>query len=222
MAAEQQGGSGMAHSAARSTAVPGRSGGRSTRSRRALGDVRQRALGSDSVDLASELLQRVQTVVTGVLGAEVAAGQPLMEAGLDSLGDPCLHLAPRPASSGACLQLTKMLSTARQCCLGFPECIADQHATSRRGVVCGGVSGKGAAGSRGGGGAAGAVELRTGLAAEFRLDLPATVTFDYPSSSALAAFIAAQLTDATGVGGHVGIAEASRCTLAIADSSFAL
>lgn len=73
---------------------------------------------------------------------------------------------------------------------------------------------------RGGGCAAGAVELRTGLVAEFRLDLPATVTFDYPSSSALAAFIAAQLTDATGVDGRVGAAEASRCTLAIADKLF--
>lgn len=42
---------------------------------------------------------------------------------------------------------------------------------------------------------AGAVELRTGLAAEFRLELPATVTFDYPTVAALAAFIAAQMAE---------------------------
>ena len=60
------------------------------------------------------------------------------------------------------------------------------------------------------------MELRTGLAAEFRLDLPATVTFDYPSASALAAFIAEQLAD-VGVDGRIGVADAPRCTLAIAD-----
>lgn len=136
MAAEQQGGSGVPHSAARSKAVPGRSGGRSTRTRRALGDVQPRALGSDSVDPASELLQRVQTVVTGVLGVEVAAGQPLMETGLDSLGEPYRHLAPRPAFSGACVQLTKVLQAARQCCSGFPECVGDQQATEKRDLVC--------------------------------------------------------------------------------------
>lgn len=40
---------------------------------------------------------------------------------------------------------------------------------------------------------AGAVELRTQLAAKFSIDLPATVTFDHPTATALATFIAAEL-----------------------------
>ena len=38
----------------------------------------------------------------------------------------------------------------------------------------------------------GAVELRNALSAKFRLDLPPTVTLDYPSVAALAEYIAAQ------------------------------
>ena len=40
---------------------------------------------------------------------------------------------------------------------------------------------------------AGAVELRTALCSAFGLDLPATLTFDYPTVAALAGFIAPQL-----------------------------
>ena len=40
---------------------------------------------------------------------------------------------------------------------------------------------------------AGAVELRSALAARFSVDLPATVSFDHPTPAALAAFIYAQL-----------------------------
>lgn len=39
----------------------------------------------------------------------------------------------------------------------------------------------------------GAVELRSALAERFRLDLPATLTFDHPTSAALASFLAAAL-----------------------------
>jgi acyl carrier protein len=39
----------------------------------------------------------------------------------------------------------------------------------------------------------GAVELRNALGSEFRAELPATVTFDYPSISALAGFLAGEL-----------------------------
>ncbi len=56
----------------------------------------------------------------------------------------------------------------------------------------------------------GAVELRTALAAEFRLELPATVTFDHPSASALAAFITAELTDVAGYGAGAESALAPR------------
>jgi acyl carrier protein len=46
----------------------------------------------------------------------------------------------------------------------------------------------------------GAVDLRTALGARFGIELPATVTFDYPSISALASFIANQHLPAGQVG----------------------
>ena len=70
---------------------------------------------------AGDVLRRVAAVVAGVLGKHVEPGEPLMEAGLDSLG---------------------------------------------------------------------AVELRNSLGSEFRTEMPATVTFDYPSVSALAGYLA--------------------------------
>ena len=41
----------------------------------------------------------------------------------------------------------------------------------------------------------GAVELRNALTAEFGLAMPATLAFDYPTQSAIAQFISAQLVD---------------------------
>ena len=46
--------------------------------------------------------------------------------------------------------------------------------------------------------AAGAVELRNALASRWGVDLPATLVFDHPTVSAIAAFIAAQLPGAAG------------------------
>lgn len=43
----------------------------------------------------------------------------------------------------------------------------------------------------------GAVELRNSVQARFGVELPATVTFDYPTQSALAAFIAQQIASAS-------------------------
>lgn len=39
----------------------------------------------------------------------------------------------------------------------------------------------------------GAIELRTNLSTHFKLDLPSTLTFDYPSIVAMSSFIASQL-----------------------------
>jgi hypothetical protein len=47
--------------------------------------------------------------------------------------------------------------------------------------------------------ASGAVELRNALASRFRVELPATVTLDYPSISTLAGYIASN-TDSLGSG----------------------
>ena len=43
----------------------------------------------------------------------------------------------------------------------------------------------------------GAVELRSALGARFGVDMPATLTFDHPSITALAAFVFANLPKAT-------------------------
>lgn len=40
----------------------------------------------------------------------------------------------------------------------------------------------------------GALELKNSLSTQFNLDLPATLTFDYPTIAALAAYIAGQVT----------------------------
>jgi len=42
----------------------------------------------------------------------------------------------------------------------------------------------------------GAVELRNKLEASLGTDLPATITFDYPTTAALASFLAARMADA--------------------------
>ena len=41
---------------------------------------------------------------------------------------------------------------------------------------------------------AGAVELKNAVSAKFGVELPATVTFDYPSTAALAGFLATRMT----------------------------
>ena len=71
--------------------------------------------------VARDVLSEVQNIVYGFLGTSFPADQPLMEAGLDSLG---------------------------------------------------------------------AVELRNSLSSTFGMEMPPTITFDYPTPAALAAFIA--------------------------------
>ena len=68
--------------------------------------------------------QELQAVLSGLLGGPVPSDQPLMEAGLDSIG---------------------------------------------------------------------AVELRNAVSAKFGIELPATVTFDYPSADALAGYVVQQM-----------------------------
>lgn len=45
-----------------------------------------------------------------------------------------------------------------------------------------------------------AVELKNSLATEFAIDLPSTITFDYPTINALAGYIAANQTSNLEVG----------------------
>jgi hypothetical protein len=67
------------------------------------------------------------------------------------------------------------------------------------------------------------VELRTTLGDAFNLDLPATITFDYPSISALAAFVASELqaqaeaeAEAAAAAAAAAAAEATRAAEAAA------
>ena len=48
----------------------------------------------------------------------------------------------------------------------------------------------------------GAVELRSVLAQRFNLELPATITFDYPSAASLSHFLASQTTANLAVSTH--------------------
>lgn len=48
---------------------------------------------------------------------------------------------------------------------------------------------------------AGAVELQTALGNAFALDLPATVTFDFPSINSLATFIATEISEGAAAAG---------------------
>ena len=108
-------------------------------------------------------LQVVGDAVRGLLGHDITAEQPLMEAGLDSLGE--LHI------------LIKFLFNYNisRLWLAIPYFIFNTLPSYF----------------------AGAVELRNVLQSQVGEDLPATLTFDYPSVAALAGFLAARATVST-------------------------
>ena len=54
----------------------------------------------------------------------------------------------------------------------------------------------------------GTVELRSALAARFGTEMPATLTFDHPSITALAAYVSASLPKAAGPRPHAAAAHA--------------
>jgi hypothetical protein len=98
-----------------------------------------------------------------------------MEAGLDSLGE----LLPHPVSSwlaAACL-LGWLILRAANWCSADNTCACVLHLL-----------------------VAGAVELRNTLNSKFGVDLPPTVTLDYPTIAALAAYLAANATSALAAG----------------------
>lgn len=111
-----------------------------------------------------------QDIVNDLVGFEVEPDQPLMEAGLDSIG--------APDTSMSCVRFTDMLHV--QDSRSSPGLGHDANVLL---TLC----------------TAGAVELRNNVNAKFGIDLPATATFDHPTSSALAAYIASNVTPAVQV-----------------------
>ena len=102
------------------------------------------------------VLSLLLDTAAGLVGAEVAPDQPLMEAGLDSIGG--LGTARGMRSANMSLWVCQR-----------PRC----------GCRC-----------------AGAVEFRNAVQAAFGVELPATVTFDYPSAAAMSGYIAARMAPA--------------------------
>lgn len=123
------------------------------------------------VPSSAAIQEQLADVVASVLGRSgVPADQPLMEAGLDSIG-----------GRGGCRHLR----------------IA-QHAALLCGAVCTDHSAVLPCMT-----AAGSVELRNAIGARFGMELPATVTFDYPTIEALAGFLAQRLAHAEQQAQHV-------------------
>jgi hypothetical protein len=134
---------------------------------------------------AAFIQQRVSEAVSAVVGHSVAADASLMEAGLDSLGAVELrHVVAVWAAASVhgkarCMHAAMLLPAAQQAqqlkpCRRYPPlscafCVKhNEHAW--------------------------AVSCRNALSTSFRLELPATLTFDYPTVSAIAGFIAATAT----------------------------
>ena len=117
----------------------------------------------------------VAAAVASVVGAPIADDQPLMEAGIDSLG---------AALSLTCSTVSRMLTSAPHALQGAAP--ASAHSLARHTQPAS---------------HAGAVELRNSLANQFGVELPQTVTFDYPTVPALARYIAAHMpAGAAGLG----------------------
>lgn len=106
---------------------------------------------------AEDVAASVATIVATVLGTEVAADEPLMAAGLDSLGQ-----SPSLAFTGcACCHLHLLLLSVASAA----------HA-------------------------AGAIQLRNAITERFGVELPVTAALDFPTITALAAFVAQSLAPA--------------------------
>ena len=124
------------------------------------------------------IVRQLSEVAAGLLdGVAVPADQPLMEAGLDSIGVCCCWL----------LQLAFSW-----------QAVGSHRGAGRIHSPC----------TATGAPSAGSVELKNAVSAQFGIELPATVTFDYPTVQAMAGYIAQQLQEAAG--SVAGVAEASQ------------
>lgn len=113
------------------------------------------------------ILGEMASVVASVLGAEVAANQPLMEAGLDSLG--------AVQVGGACMLPVRAVPAASRSC---HNCSSSTSALESPFPFL-------------------HAQLRNTVAERFGVDLPPTAALDFPTIAALASHIAAQTGSAS-------------------------
>ena len=123
--------------------------------------------------------EQLAGIVAGLLGGAVLTDQPLMEAGLDSIGEVlavaalCACMPVRKAQPHVCLSLS-------------PSTLLNNN-------PC-----------------AGSVELHNAVNSQFDIDLPATVSFDYPTIAALAGYIATRAAPAQQAPAPLGASLATR------------
>ena len=113
-------------------------------------------------------LDRVGTAVAAVLGTGVAKDQPLIDAGIDSLGAPCLLLGCLVNAS-----IKLHYRHDRSACSVLSSCMYTHMHD------------------------AGAVELRNEISRAFDVELPGTLVFDYPTVSAMSAYLGTLLLPAS-------------------------
>ncbi|KAK9803914.1 hypothetical protein WJX72_004698 [[Myrmecia] bisecta] len=184
---------------------------------------------------AAQILADMKTVIQAMLGSQVSDTQPLMEAGLDSLGAvelrnsiashfsvdlPATLMFDYPTTSAIAAFIGAQLSSRAAAVLethpGFSDSLEGRLSTGpEAGAVSMGLAavtaiveetvlqmlGPGVGAQQplmeAGLDSLAAVELRDSLSARFSLELPATLTFDYPTVQALSAHLHSRVTVST-------------------------
>ena len=143
----------------------------------------------DEVKTAANVAEELQQIVAGMLGAAVLPDQVFISHSGTLLKSHLSRKQPPPATcpaaDNACMQHAAVYMVQERCCLTKDWRTSTQlrqsvHAYAQPLMEAGLDS-------------LGAVELRNAISARFQLDVPATLTFDYPSLASMAGFLTPQL-----------------------------